>query len=285
MSDQVSTTSTNGRDAPNYIDESELTHSQRCHLEYFDSKYQDAAKAVNLAKFDDGRLGPWSSYWQVYDLVRQLANPPGKRLLSFGCGTGHDAIRYAKLGYTCDGFDISRIAVVSATQTAAEYDLSEQCRFTVQTAEQLHYDSEQFDVVVGVDVLHHVDMRQAIPEVRRVLKPGGIAIFREPLATPIRDHLRNSRLVTWLIPLGTKNLHTGETYHDTEGEHKLDRNDFRILRDSFPDLVVQRWRVVALLSVLLGNRRRLERIDWLIFRAFPFLRRLGDQSVLVIRKS
>jgi ubiquinone/menaquinone biosynthesis C-methylase UbiE len=38
------------------------------------------------------------------------------------------------------------------------------------------------DVVVGSGIVHHLDIPKAMAEVRRVLKPGGLAIFAEPLA-------------------------------------------------------------------------------------------------------
>ena len=55
--------------------------------------------------------------------------------------------------------------------------------------------TESVDVVFGMAVLHHVDLALAADEVYRVLKPGGRAIFTEPI--------RNSKLlaaVRALIP-------------------------------------------------------------------------------------
>ncbi len=35
--------------------------------------------------------------------------------------------------------------------------------------------------VLGKQILHHLDMTQAVPEIARVLRPGGRAVFLEPL--------------------------------------------------------------------------------------------------------
>ena len=37
------------------------------------------------------------------------------------------------------------------------------------------------DVVFGIAILHHLDLPQAAREVWRILKPGGRAIFQEPV--------------------------------------------------------------------------------------------------------
>jgi len=49
-------------------------------------------------------------------------------------------------------------------------------------AECLGYPSESFDLVLGVSILHHTDAFAAGAEISRVLKPGGRALFLEPLA-------------------------------------------------------------------------------------------------------
>ena len=36
-----------------------------------------------------------------------------------------------------------------------------------------------FDYVTGVFILHHLDLRRAVPEIHRVLRPGGKAVFVE----------------------------------------------------------------------------------------------------------
>ena len=81
-----------------------------------------------------------------------------------------------------------------------------------------------------------------------------------------------------------QNLRTGEMYHDTDGEHKIGKEDFANLRECFPDLVITRWRALALLSVLMGGQRFWQRTDWLLFHCVPFVRRLGDQAILVMHK-
>lgn len=53
-------------------------------------------------------------------------------------------------------------------------------------AENLPYMDEQYDIVFGVDVLHHLNSPfLALQEIARVLKKDGRAIFIEPYVSPI----------------------------------------------------------------------------------------------------
>src|SRR5207302_1903430 len=47
-------------------------------------------------------------------------------------------------------------------------------------AERLPFADASFDRVWGNAVLHHLDLGRAAPELRRVLAPGGVAVFCEP---------------------------------------------------------------------------------------------------------
>ena len=50
-------------------------------------------------------------------------------------------------------------------------------------AESLIYDNDIFDFVLGVSILHHTDVTLVEREIARVLKPGGRALFIEPMGT------------------------------------------------------------------------------------------------------
>lgn len=48
-------------------------------------------------------------------------------------------------------------------------------------AEQLDFADSSFDLVCGGGILHHVDVDRLAAETARVLRPGGTALFLEPL--------------------------------------------------------------------------------------------------------
>ncbi|MFH1924408.1 MAG: class I SAM-dependent methyltransferase [Planctomycetota bacterium] len=263
------------------METSDLSELQQRHVKKYD-EMQEVVNDVDFDHYSTKRFGPWNPYWCVHNYVERYYSHPGQKLLTFGCGSGIDALRYARMGYQVYGFDISQRRIRVAQALAAKYGYEGKTQFSVQPAENLDYASDFFDIVVGVNVLHHIDVEESMKQVAKVLKKGGRAIFKEPLQTPARDRIRNSRLVTWLIPKNVKSIPKKLKYSDVEGEHKLNDRDFAIVRRHFSRLTIKRWRVLALLSFLMANKPFLEKCDWLLFRALPFVRRLGDQAVLVI---
>ena len=53
-------------------------------------------------------------------------------------------------------------------------------RYEIQNAYALSYPDAVFDSVVGSSVLHHLEIKEALREIYRVLKPGGTIYFTEP---------------------------------------------------------------------------------------------------------
>ncbi len=90
--------------------------------------------------------------------------------------------------------------------------------FHLMDAHKLEFPDECFDVVIGGAILHHLDLSRALPEIRRVLKPGGFIIFAEPLnINPL------SKMIRGLTPkartldekaLGFKELRSIGNYFD-----------------------------------------------------------------------
>src|SRR5687768_3042364 len=95
------------------------------------------------------------------------------KLLEIGCGAG----RYTRafLHYRPDleihGCDISHIAL----DEAREADRTGRIEYRIGDALELPYETGEFDIVVLFDVFEHVtDVGQAVSEVARVLKSGGV---------------------------------------------------------------------------------------------------------------
>lgn len=146
----------------------------------------------------------------------------GKRVLDLGCGRGERSVDLLGRGASVDGIDISPVYVAQAETAAQEagYD-ARQFTFVPGDAHHLPYDNATFDLVVGDGILHHLDLDRALAEVHRVLKPGGRALFREPLLdNPLLKAFRA------LTPKAR-----------TEDELPLSGRDLAQIRDS------GRWRV------------------------------------------
>ena len=101
----------------------------------------------------------------------------GKRVLDVGCGAGTDLVRFAKGGALVSGVDISPSAVALARQNFSQQGLEADLREA--DGEHLPYADGTFDLVFAHGVVQYTpDSRALVEECRRVLKPGGDAIFQ-----------------------------------------------------------------------------------------------------------
>ena len=101
----------------------------------------------------------------------------GKSVLDVGCGAGTDLVRFAKGGALVTGVDLSSSAIVLAKQNFAQQGLAADLREA--DGETLPFDDETFDFVFAHGVVQYTARDQAlVDECRRVLKPGGTAVFQ-----------------------------------------------------------------------------------------------------------
>lgn len=172
---------------------------------------------------------PWNAYWSLYDHILK-AEPAGKAVLVPGSGFGDDAIRMAMLGAQVSAFDLSpeSVEVASARATQAGYpDID----FKVMPAEAMSaYAAHSFDMVVLVDILHHVDIESTIQEIARVLKPGGMIIGDELYTHSALQRIRESAPVSKLVyPIMQRWIYDGITPYITPEEHKIDEHELAIV--------------------------------------------------------
>jgi SAM-dependent methyltransferase len=101
----------------------------------------------------------------------------GVRALELGCGTGVFLARVAPSSARLEGIDLSMDLLCRAR---ARVETHHNVTLSCGNVEQMPYPDACFDVVYGSSVLHHLELRAALREVRRVLRPGGRIVFAEP---------------------------------------------------------------------------------------------------------
>lgn len=269
------------------VDEQSLTPRQQSERAFYDRfAGLNSPKNIDFSPVMGVQRRPWNSYWQMYHHALYLYENGARTVLDFGCGMGTSSIRLARIGYYVEGFDISHQCVQTAQQVAASYGLGEQAHFRTAVAEDLPYPDSSFDVVIGFDILHHVEIPAAIGQVMRVLRPEGVALFREHIRVPAVDALRDSWLGCRIVPKGpslTRNV--------TEHERKLHTGDLRAIEAAAGHMTIDRYNLLSRFDVLLQKARirnsasRLEKIDAALFRICPPLRRLGDGAIIIAHKS
>jgi ubiquinone/menaquinone biosynthesis C-methylase UbiE len=211
----------------------------------------------------------------------------GKQVCEVGCGYGVIASYFAQRGAQVTGFDVSETNVFIAKRAAQVNGVAERISLQVMQAECLAFSDNSFDLVFGNAVLHHLDIDAGAREIYRVLKPGGVAIFREPFG--------ENRWLEWVRDCSLR----CSAHRHSPDEHSLSYKDVERLRGVFPQII---FRESELFSVLRSLFRKIEvgmiavprwertmqhltSLDrWLLTR-IPMLRPLASYSVVSLFKA
>ena len=101
----------------------------------------------------------------------------GKQVLDVGCGAGTDLARFVTGGAVGAGVDVSSSAIALARQNFEQQGLHADLREA--DGEHLPFADNTFDLVFAHGVVQYTaDDRALVAECRRVLKPGGAAVFQ-----------------------------------------------------------------------------------------------------------
>ena len=142
----------------------------------------------------------WNGYWSMYSFLRELP-VAGKKVLIVGCGFGDDALRLAKWGAEVYAFDLSPDSLEIARALAVREGL--QIDFRQMPAERLAYESNFFDYVLACDILHHVEIPQAMAELVRVSTDQAMFVINELYSHSFTDKIRRSTFVEKKLDPGT----------------------------------------------------------------------------------
>lgn len=163
----------------------------------------------------------------------------GKSVCEVGCGYGVLAAYFAQRGARVFAFDVAETNIAVAERAAQINGVPDRVSLQVMQGECLAFADATFDLVFGNAVLHHLDIATGAREIYRILKPGGVAIFREPLG--------ENRLLEWARNCSWRSAH----HRHTEDEHSLLYRDVEILRTVFPKVVFQESELLSVLGYLL----------------------------------
>jgi SAM-dependent methyltransferase len=167
-------------------------------------------------------------------LDRWYQGPRPAAILDAGCGTGGMAQWLTRYGDVA-GLDIAEEAVYRARSRGLR-------SLTRGSVDALPFRDASFDIVTSFDVLYHLGVKsdlQALCDMRRVLRPGGMLLVR----VPAHDWLRGRHDVS---------VHTRHRYGRKELQKKLHGAGFRTRHVTFANSV---------LFPLAPMKRLLERTD------------------------
>ncbi|NDJ74685.1 MAG: methyltransferase domain-containing protein [Chloroflexi bacterium] len=239
-------------------------------------------------------------YMKVHRLVEAYVDEQlgsdhsGQALVDFGCGWGEWACYFATLGFEVWAQDISEGNVKLADLRAQRNNLDVRIHTSDCTATE--FPDVHFDMATGMALVHHLTLEEEqrfYDEVYRVLKPGGYALFKEPLKemawfrrvvelVPVRDK-RNPR------PSRLSPQWKAYAAQEHEPERPVSVAHFR---QAFPP---DKWDVVRVVPT--GLFSRLDRLtrhtptrtaihdwDYRVFHRMTFLRKLFRNVIVIVRK-
>lgn len=133
-----------------------------------------------------------ATYQRKLAITKEYLRPDSK-LLEFGCGSGATAMIHAAYVEHVVATDISDKMIESAQKKAAELGVRN-VSFQQGVLEDLALQSESFDVVLGLNVLHLLpDVDSAIAKVSQLLGSDGVFISSTSLVSKMNFVLR------WLL--------------------------------------------------------------------------------------
>jgi SAM-dependent methyltransferase len=158
-------------------------------VDLFNSTYSNfqaaALRAVREATYgEDIGQSSWLTADEYRRFFRQLELDAGKAALDVASGSGGPASFMAHTtGCHVTGVDINEHAINTANETARAAGLTSRLKFVHTNASKpLPFEDASFDAIVCIDSIHHfLDRREVLRDWYRILKPGGRALYTDPI--------------------------------------------------------------------------------------------------------
>jgi ubiquinone/menaquinone biosynthesis C-methylase UbiE len=121
-------------------------------------------------------------YVEAPILFKNYKSDNATNVLELGCGAGYgtrnilQSIQPKRLIATDYDLDLVEFARRNTREYMGDIDVD----FCQADATNLQYDDNSFDIVVSIGILHHIlNYKEALGEMFRVLKPGGVLLLEE----------------------------------------------------------------------------------------------------------
>ena len=181
--------------------------------------------------------------------------------LDYACGNGVNARIAAASGASLSlGFDISGVSIENSIKFAKEEKL-ENIRFFQADAENTKLPDNSIDRIICSGMLHHLDLSYALPELRRILKPGGKILAVEAL-----DYNPIIKLYRMLTP----SMRT-----EWEKAHILSLKDINFAKYFFKVDNIKYWHVVGYAAGKFPFLSRFLEVMDRVLEKIPYIQRMS----------
>ncbi|MEE9211394.1 MAG: methyltransferase domain-containing protein [Phycisphaeraceae bacterium] len=242
-------------------------------MEHFEKRYaEEAARGIEpLSDFDRRRYTnpPADTIYPREFFYHLLAPLEGKDTLEIACGNGIDAAICAHNGANVHAYDLSSRSIEMVRRRAEVNGLADRMKLQVTADLSQAFCGQTFDRIMGYAALHHIPLEGLAQRVYDRLRPGGMAVFAEPVINSKALHALR-RCVPYYI------------FEPTEDEQPLNDHDIARFARPFDRMVRREFQLTARLWPLFPNNWplavALHRLDaWLL--KLPFMRRFATVVV------
>ncbi|HEY7287403.1 MAG TPA: class I SAM-dependent methyltransferase [Vicinamibacterales bacterium] len=205
-----------------------------------------------------------------------LEDVSGKDFLDLGCGMGEEAIYFAKLGARVTAIDISEVGIATLRHRAAVNHVD--ITALEMRADPTSFAARSFDRIHGLGILHHVGVDRGLREVHRLLRPGGIGVFLEPIG----DNRAIETVKAWLMKHGR---FLASFDRVTDHERNLTWLELERATRRFSSAALYPYHLFYRLKRFLPARAldMIRRLDARVLGRRPALRRYAGAVVIAVR--
>jgi len=204
-------------------------------------------------------------------------------ICEFGCGDGINTCQVARVVSNADvcGLDISPELIGVAEDKVMANGVADRVKFIVGDVENDVLGADRFDIVLALNILHHVDIRKTVPKLMKAAKPGGMVVILEPIAySETLQRLRDKAPVSKDV---------------SPDERQLNEADVAYLLGAVSQPMVHYFNLFGRLSRLFPNRHTIDQghsltkvalkalrlVDLALFAVIPYSQRLSGRVVIV----
>ena len=203
----------------------------------------------------------------------QFTDIQDRRILDIGCGYGFTSVNLAKRGARINSIDISPKMIELTRRNAQFNNVEKEIEAKVMSAQEMDFRDDTFDFVVGLGVLHHLNLELTGKEISRVLKPEGRALFIE-------------QRIPFKFLIFVRSIFPNKCF-ESPGGSQLSDKEIESFSSNFASCQIEYFlflKKFARFPIIKRYEKQLDRIDVKLIKKCPWLKKIYWTFVIQLSK-